>query len=197
MPFKPSVNFQPHAITQGLLLTLGVWGLLALQGCTDTAPYNPAISQLNTSAQQALQKGDTDSAIHRLESALELAPNDVNTQYNLAIVYQSKGNHLKAISLLEKLLKTKEMSLDKLLPALAVAYEAEADRLSNLSSPQASPQGSKPDLSAQEQAMHYYQKAIETFEQCIQEIKPGQPEWGPHLQLLKQSLKKHPDSGSL
>lgn len=70
---------------------------------------NLAIQELNNKAQQYMEKGDTKSAICRLEASLDLDGNVFETRYNLGIAYLNVKEYEKAV---ETLTKASELNPD-------------------------------------------------------------------------------------
>ena len=63
---------------------------------------NLAIQELNNKAQEFMNKGDTDSAICRLEASLDLDSNVFETRYNLGVAYLNAKEYEKSIDSLKK-----------------------------------------------------------------------------------------------
>ena len=89
---------------------------------------NFAVQELNNNAKKFMDKGDTDSAICRLKSSLELDASVWETHYNLGLAYlaaemfdMAQGELLAAISL--------DASKAEAYYSLAVAFEQEGDSL--------------------------------------------------------------------
>ncbi len=91
---------------------------LFLTGCVN----NLAIQELNAKAQYYLDKGDTKTAISRLESSLDLDENVFATRYNLGVAYIEVKEYEKAE---EQLLKASELKPDfaEVYYSLGVAQE--------------------------------------------------------------------------
>ena len=155
-------------------LLLAFYGLMTT-GCADKAVYNPSIAGLNQKAQSLMQNGQTDTAIQRLESALDLNPAEVNTRYNLALAYQKKGDLDKAIPLLETLcLKPGSLDMNKILLSLGQVYETKGDTQPPGQDGQPNPQARLP----------WYEKAASTY----RKIEPQTAELQAHIQQLQQTL---------
>jgi tetratricopeptide (TPR) repeat protein len=84
------------------VIALSIVGLTACVVQTPSA-MGPAIAKLNTAAQQAMAQGNTATAVARLESALELAPNQPELSHNLAAAYLANHNYGQAATLFEAL----------------------------------------------------------------------------------------------
>ena len=63
---------------------------------------NLAIQELNNKAQEFMNKGDTNSAICRLEASLDLDSNVFETRYNLGVAYLNAKEYEKSIDSLKK-----------------------------------------------------------------------------------------------
>jgi tetratricopeptide (TPR) repeat protein len=157
-----------------LLLT----GLLLFggAGCSQKAVYNRSIADLNQKAQQLLQQGDAAGAVSRLESALDLNPEEPLTLHNLAIAYEAKGDYDRSIQSFEKLLTLKSLGsgLDakRIKQSLAVVYESKADKL--MSEADEATENKTPETDAKtaalkEEALGGYRKALDTYDSLLRE----------------------------
>ena len=63
---------------------------------------NLAIQELNNKAQEYMDKGDTDSAICRLEASLDLDDSIFETRYNLGVAYLNAKKFDKAVETLKR-----------------------------------------------------------------------------------------------
>jgi tetratricopeptide (TPR) repeat protein len=148
---------------------------LMITGCADKAVYNPSIAGLNQKAQSLMQSGQTDQAIQRLESALDLNPQEVNTRFNLALAYQKKGDWDKAIVMLTSLSQQPgTLDVNKVYLALGQVYEAKADT-------QPAGQDGQPNPAAR---LPWYKKAVDSY----RNIQPQTPDLEAHIQQLQQTL---------
>jgi tetratricopeptide (TPR) repeat protein len=190
--------------------------LCALAGCQPQGPetngsglpVNPEalldrkpVAQLNLKAQELLQNGQAEAAIARLESALDLAPQEPGTLYNLAIAYEKAGHPLESVKAFEQLLTLNPNQGPQLNPSeihksLGVLYEAiaeaylsgvplEAVNLDDSASgddeervSESPEKSSKPDLPAAQKA---YETAIEHYQQAIDANNP-------EAEALKQQI---------
>ncbi|MBE7705699.1 MAG: tetratricopeptide repeat protein [Cyanobacteria bacterium SIG30] len=89
-----------------------------ITGCID----NSAIEKLNNSAQQYLQKSETNKAVCMLEASLELNPNIYETRYNLGVAYIELKDYNSAIKNLKSAMEIKEDSPNTYY-TLGVAFE--------------------------------------------------------------------------
>jgi tetratricopeptide (TPR) repeat protein len=196
MPLSKFCLRPHHAVNPLVALVMLI---LVLSGCGGQGLMNrPSVAELNQKAQLLLSQGDATSAIGRLESALDLDPNQPNTLFNLAIAYQQTGKQNKAIPLLEKLLTTNDRPgprlpaevEDNVRQALSVAYEAQADTLAPVADPLSSPASTKPiDAATLQQARDLRQKALTTLSQGSAKLRQ-QPNVQAHCQQLEASLKQ-------
>ena len=95
---------------------------------------NLAIQELNNKAQEYMNKGDTESAIARLEASLDLDRNVFETRYNLGIAYLNAKQYDKAKEMLEKATELKPDFADTYY-SLAIATDEmnylEIDKIKN------------------------------------------------------------------
>jgi len=159
---------------QALLSSMVLIGLLALAGCK--APSGDVLNQksvaeLNMKAQSLMQAGDTTGAIARLESAHDLAPNEVTTMYNLAIAYQTNSNFDKALDYLLQLQDKPGIDAAELQKSLGITYEALGDQLEAEAAATEDAEGRKTDPAVaaekRRKAEESYQLAIQAYQQAI------------------------------
>ena len=95
---------------------------------------NLAIQELNNKAQEYINKGDTESAICRLEASLELDANVFETRYNLGVAYLNSRQYDKAVDSIKKAIELKPDFADTYY-SLAIAIdeinELEIDKIKN------------------------------------------------------------------
>ena len=89
---------------------------------------NLAIQELNNKAESYLNNGDTQTAICRLKSSLDLDDEIYQTHYNLAIAYNTIGNYKESIQESKKVLELKP-DFKIAYYTMAVAQEAYAYEL--------------------------------------------------------------------
>lgn len=106
-----------------LALTLSI--LFAAVSCT-ACINNLAIQELNNKAQEYMKAGDTQSAICRLKSSLDLDSNFFETNYNLAIAYIEEKDWENAHIYLENAIKINPAFPDSYY-SLGYIYENLAD----------------------------------------------------------------------
>jgi tetratricopeptide (TPR) repeat protein len=148
--------------------------LLGQLGCQQSSVFQPSVAGLNQRAQQLLSEGRHDDAIARLQSALDLSPNDLTTQYNLAIAYQTANRNEAALPLLEGLrAHVQDAQKDRVLQSLAIAYEAQGDALIQ----QQATDKKNPPASATNTSQHAvlaktaYSKAYEALQQVSEAVR--------------------------
>ena len=78
--------------------------ILLVSVLTTACINNLAIQELNNKAVAYMDKGDTETAICRLKSSLDLDAEIYETHYNLAIAYNNIKEYEKAITELQMVL---------------------------------------------------------------------------------------------
>lgn len=191
-----------------LLLVLLV-SLFLLGGCKESFVYQRSIAELNQKAQGMIAAGDYKGAIARLESALDLYPDEPTTMHNLAIAYQVDAQHEKALALFEKLLETEGMDKPTLYKSIGITHEAMGDqvmvRVDELTSglpPARDPARPLPEALAKEknpqrltaEAIGHYHLAMENYQAALdnglkepQEVKNQLAALQDRVQKLQQS----------
>lgn len=97
--------------------------ILMVSVMTTACINNFAIKELNNKAESYLDKGETETAICRLKSSLDLDNEIYQTHYNLAVAYNTIGNYEGAIEEANKVLELKP-ELSDANYIIAVAKEA-------------------------------------------------------------------------
>ena len=150
-----------------------VFVTFSAEGCSqEQMVYQRPVAELNAKAKQLMDGGQPQEAIGRLESALDLLPDEPATKYNLAVAYQQAGQYDQSLALFDDLLKHNEGDKNTLLKSMAVTYEAQADDA--IAKSQAGPAPAPPKLSDADVkaltgkaidnykiAIQYYQKAAD------------------------------------
>ena len=99
--------------------------ILFVSVLTTACINNFAVQELNNKAKESLQNGDSETAICRLKSSLDLDSNMYETHYNLAVAYISAKKYDEAIESLSTVLKLKPDFSDAYY-SLGVANEEKA-----------------------------------------------------------------------
>lgn len=102
--------------------------ILFVSVMTTACINNLAIQELNNKAVKYMDNGDTETAICRLKSSLDLDAEIYQTHYNLAIAYNSVEKYEDAIVELKRVLELKPDFYDALY-TMAVAKEAIAMKI--------------------------------------------------------------------
>lgn len=99
--------------------------ILFVSVLTTACINNLAVQELNNKAKESLNNGDTETAICRLKSSLDLDSNMYETHYNLAVAYIAAKKDKEAIESLKNVLKLNPEFVDAYY-SLGVANEEEA-----------------------------------------------------------------------
>lgn len=102
--------------------------ILFVSVLTTACINNLAVQELNNKAKESLQNGDSETAICRLKSSLDLDSNMYETHYNLAVAYISAKKYDEAIESLKNVLKLNPKFTDAYY-SLGVANEEKAYEL--------------------------------------------------------------------
>ena len=97
--------------------------ILFMSVITTACINNLAIQELNNKAADYMDKGDTETAICRLKSSLDLDNDIYQTHYNLAVAYNEIGKYNEAIEELNNVLRLKPDFYDAYY-TLAIAKDA-------------------------------------------------------------------------
>ena len=81
--------------------------ILIVSVMTTACINNLAIQELNNKAAAYMDKGDTETAICRLKSSLDLDTEIYQTHYNLAVAYNTIGNYEDSVSESKKVMELK------------------------------------------------------------------------------------------
>ena len=120
--------------------------LLTISVMTTACINNLAIEELNNKAVKYMNNGDTEIAICRLKSSLDLDNEIYQTHYNLALAYNTIGNYEGAVQELNKVLELKPDFYDALY-SLAVAKQALALKIITK---EADENGNTPEITPEE-----------------------------------------------
>ena len=102
--------------------------ILFVSVMTTACINNLAVQELNNKAVKYMDNGDSETAICRLKSSLDLDDEIYQTHYNLAIAYNNVENYEEAVNELNKVLELKPDFYDALY-TMAVAKEALAYKI--------------------------------------------------------------------
>ncbi|MEB3286759.1 MAG: hypothetical protein VKJ04_04590 [Vampirovibrionales bacterium] len=154
-----------------LLVVLGA--VLILTGCNNTMVvpgskeglmYQKAVAALNQKAQSLMTSGDSNGAVCRLESALDLLPEEPQTMSNLAIAYHSAERYPQAITLYEKMAQKQPAKAGFYLKYAGISFEAQGDKLMSMVSDPALSNQAKDNRKA---ALDSYNQAITRYESAL------------------------------
>lgn len=129
--------------------------ILFVSVLTTACINNLAVQELNNKAKEYIDNGNTDAAICRLKSSLDLDSNMYETHYNLGVAYISAKKYDDAEKSLEKVLQLNPSFVDTYY-SLAIVKEEQAYEIVNSvsSKPQASDddeETSEPETTPSEQ----------------------------------------------
>lgn len=133
--------------------------ILFVSVMTTACINNLAIQELNNKAVKYMDNGDSETAICRLKSSLDLDDEIYQTHYNLAIAYNNIEKYTEAIEELKKVIELKPDFYDAIY-TMAVAKEALAFKIIDK---ELSDDGKKPDLTIEEMT-EFNNKAGEVVE---------------------------------
>lgn len=89
---------------------------------------NLAVQELNNKAKEYMEKGETDKAISRLRSSIDLDTSIFETHYNLGVALIQAKDYEEAITSLKNAVNLKPDFADSYY-SLAIAYEGLADKI--------------------------------------------------------------------
>ena len=105
-----------------------LFAILFVSVMTTACINNLAIQELNNKAVKYMDNGDSETAICRLKSSLDLDDEIYETHYNLAIAYTNIGKYEDAVDELNKVLSLKPEFVDAIY-TMAVAKDAIAYKI--------------------------------------------------------------------
>ncbi len=120
--------------------------ILIVSVMTTACINNLAIQELNNKAAAYMDKGDTETAICRLKSSLDLDTEIYQTHYNLAVAYNTIENYEESIKESEKVIELKP-EFPEAFYTLAIAKEEIAYQIINKVPNE---EGNTPDLTLDE-----------------------------------------------
>ncbi len=161
---------------------------------------NLAVQELNNKAKESLQNGDSETAICRLKSSLDLDSNMYETHYNLAVAYISSKKYDEAVQSLDNVLKLKPDFSDAYY-SLGVANEEKAFEIINGEQEQkadetkAETPAKKQELTAEDKQLicDKIAKAIENYNTYLskKENAPDKEKVNERINVLNGELKKY------
>ncbi len=120
--------------------------ILIVSVMTTACINNLAIQELNNTAAAYMDKGDTETAICRLKSSLDLDTEIYQTHYNLAVAYNTIGNYQESIDESKKVIELKPEFAEAFY-TMAIAKEEIAYQIINKTPDN---EGNTPDLTLDE-----------------------------------------------
>jgi len=136
---------------------------------------NLAVQELNNKAQEYLAKGETDKAISRLRSSIDLDTSIFETHYNLGVALIQAQEYEEAQNSLINAINLKPDFADSYY-SLAIAYEGQADKIINgqieVVSDENPTTEKKQELSSQEklQIVKLLNSAIENYNKYLAKV---------------------------
>lgn len=156
-----------------LLLAASLSTGLILTGCGKTdSVYKPAVAKLMEDAQQLKQQNQLPTAICRLESAVVLAPDTPQVQYNLGVLYAEANQWTSAIDHLKEATRLNPQ-FDNAWYTLGYAYSALGDSIAATFKTQPTSQGESGDLKLT--PAQCYQDSLAAYQQYLK-ISPNGPQ---------------------
>ncbi len=139
--------------------------ILFVSVITTACINNLAVQELNNKAAAYMDKGDTETAICRLKSSLDLDEEIYQTHYNLAVAYNNVGDFQGAVNEAKRTLEINPEFYDAYY-TMAVAKEALAYQIIDK---QPDENGNIPDLTNEEISMFNSsaQDTIDTYNEYI------------------------------
>ncbi|MCD7780628.1 MAG: tetratricopeptide repeat protein [Candidatus Gastranaerophilales bacterium] len=167
--------------------------ILVVSVTTSACINNLAIHELNNKAELYLDKGDTETAICRLKSSLDLDNEIYQTHYNLAVAYNNIGNYEGAIEEINKVIELKPDFYDSYY-TMAVAKEALAYKIIEKEPDE---DGNVPELTFEE-ISDFNNKAadvVETYNEYLvkKADAPETEQINAKIQELNQKIKEYTD----
>lgn len=171
--------------------------ILFVSVLTTACINNLAVQELNNKAKEYLNNGETEKAICRLKSSLDLDDNMYETHYNLAIAYIADKKYSDAIASLETVLKLKPDFYDSYY-SLGVANEELAfEIVDKAKSDDDSVNNEKPSLVLDEKATKEIcdklTKAIENYNEYLSKKTDAQDKdkVNDRINYLNTELRKY------
>lgn len=139
--------------------------ILIVSVMTTACVNNLAIEKLNEKATAYMDKGDTETAICRLKSSLDLDTEIYQTHYNLAVAYNTIGNYEDSIVESKKVMELKPEFADSYY-TLAIAKETISYQYINKEPDE---NGNQPELTLDEISnfINTAQEAIDAYNEYL------------------------------
>lgn len=181
----------PDRLKHPLVAFAALGILCSASGCQQDVVHQRSMAELNQKAQTLMNSGDYEGAVSRLEAAHDLQPEEPTTTYNLAIAYQMKGDHDKAIATFQQVLDKPGINKAEVLKALGISYEAKADKLAEEA--KTLEESPKPDAAKAQQlkqeADAAYHQAVDYYKQAESGLADPS-EVQAQIKALEDSFKK-------
>lgn len=152
---------------------------------------NFAVEELNNKAVKYLDSGDSETAICRLKSSLDLNEEFYQTHYNLAIAYNSLENYEGAIKEANRVIELKPDFHD----AIYVMAVAKNEIATKILDKQLNEDGSKKELTKEEMTdfNNIASEAIELYnEYIVKKVSaPDEKQINDRIAELNEIIKEH------
>ncbi len=170
-----------------------LFAILLMSVLTTACINNLAIQELNNKAELYMDKGDTETAICRLKSSLDLDNEVFQTHYNLAVAYNNIENYEGVIEESKKVLELKPDFAD-VYYNMAIAKEALAYKVIDK---QADENGNVAELTLDEIAdfNNKASDAVETYNQyLVKKVSaPETEQINARIAELNKKIKEYTD----
>lgn len=163
--------------------------ILFVSVLTTACINNFAVQELNNKAKESLNNGETETAICRLKSSLDLDSNMYETHYNLAVAYIAGKQYDEAIKSLEQVVKLKPDFADTYY-SLGLAYEELAAQATSETEEDSKTSDKVIDKQA---AFDNISKAIENYNQYLSRKidASDKDKVNERINYLNEELKKY------
>lgn len=171
-----------------LLVTVALFS-----GCDpENSVYQKSVAVLNDKAQGYMKAGNYTAAVGRLESALDLIPNQPDTLRNIAIAYQAAAQYDKSVEAYQQLIKTDTDTTRQsgYYKSMGIAHEAWGDQAKlawTESADDPKKQADRPAL--KEKAILQYQLAIDSYQKALTDPSQGKA-LAQQSQMLQDEITK-------
>lgn len=164
---------------------------------------NLAVQELNNKAKEYMANGETEKAICRLRSSIDLDTSIFETHYNLGVALIENKEYTEAQTALENAIKLKPDFADSYY-SLAVAFENEADELINntkkvdetaVDKAAAADKAAKKELTEAEKTkvVEFYNSAIDSYNKYLVKAPDAQDKEKitSQIEYLNNQIKKY------